>query len=90
MENIREWAGISEFQLYLYNEGTNFLAYKMLGAHKIDGGWRFSVWAPNARMVCLSGNFNNWDKFERPLAKIGTTGVWYGVFDDIKEGDIYK
>ncbi len=89
-QKIREWAGISEFQLYLYNEGTNFKAYKMLGAHKVDTGWRFAVWAPNARRVCLAGNFNNWDNSQRPLEKIGTTGVWYGVFADIKEGDIYK
>ncbi len=90
MENIREWSGISEFQLYLYNEGTNFKAYKMLGAHKTEAGWRFAVWAPNAKNVCLAGDFNGWDNFKNPLEKIGTTGVWYGVFEDIKEGDIYK
>ena len=39
-ENNREWAGISEFQLYLFNEGTNFRTYEMLGAHKIKGGYR--------------------------------------------------
>lgn len=90
MENIRQWAGITEFQLYLYNEGTNFKSYNMLGAHKVDEGWRFAVWAPNAKNVCLAGNFNSWNNFDRPLEKIGTTGVWYGVFQDIKEGDIYK
>lgn len=89
-KNNAQWAEISEFQLYLFNEGTNFESYKMLGAHKIKDGWRFAVWAPNAEKVCLAGNFNEWNSLDMPLEKIGTTGVWYGVFDNVKEGDIYK
>ena len=89
-KNSKGWAGISEFQLYLFNEGTNFKSYEMLGAHKTDKGIRFAVWAPNASKVTLTGDFNNWNTEDRPLEKIGSTGVWYGVFDDIHEGDIYK
>lgn len=48
VENKNEWAGISEFQLYLFNEGTNFQAYTYSDPHKIDNGWSFAVWAPNA------------------------------------------
>ncbi len=86
----KQWAGISEFQLYLYNEGTNFQSYTLLGAHKIKTGWRFAVWAPNARAVALAGDFNGWTGDGYPLVKIGTTGVWYGCFDDITEGTLYK
>ncbi|MCX7714189.1 MAG: 1,4-alpha-glucan branching protein GlgB [Clostridia bacterium] len=90
--------GISEFQLYLFNEGTNFKSYEMLGAHPVqidkDGekisGWRFAVWAPNAKSVHLVGDFNNWCGFDRPLHKIGTTGVWCGFFADIEEYSLYK
>lgn len=89
-QEICEWAGISEFQLYLFNEGTNFKAYEMLGVHKTQKGWRFAVWAPNASAVYLTGDFNGWNDCERALTKIATTGVWYGEFEDIKEGDIYK
>ena len=85
----KQWSGINEFQLYLFNEGTNFQAYQMLGPHKIDNGWRFAVWAPNAEKVALCGNFNDWNKENMPLSPIGTTGVWYGIFD-VSEGDIYK
>ncbi len=88
--NSTEWSGISEFQLYLFNEGTNFQSYQMLGPHKIEQGWRFAVWAPNARGVFLAGDFNQWDTKRHPLAKIGTTGVWYGVFPEIEEGSAYK
>ena len=82
--------GISEFQLYLFNEGTNFKSYEFLGCHKINEGWRFCVWAPNASMVYLTGNFNDWNYTQYPLTRLGTTGVWAGVFDFINEGDLYK
>lgn len=90
MKKDNSWAGIDEFQLYLYNEGTNFKAYEMLGPHRIDNGWRFAVWAPNADKVFLAGDFNNWTGEGKELTKIETTGVWYGVFDDVSEGMIYK
>lgn len=87
---VKKWAGIDEFQVYLYNEGTNFQSYDMLGPHKIDKGWRFAVWAPNAQAVALVGDFNSWQGSDHPLEKIGTTGIWYGFFEDITEGMIYK
>lgn len=88
--NIMEKAGISEFQVYLYNAGTNFKAYELLGAHETENGWRFAVWAPNAVNVSLAGDFNDWDTASMPLEKIGTSGIWCGVFDKIKKGNIYK
>ena len=92
------WAGISEFQLYLFNEGTNFEAYKIFGAHPVkiteggskQSGWRFAVWAPNAKSVSLVGDFNGWQPRDRYLYRIGTTGVWYGFYTDIEEGMLYK
>lgn len=81
---------ISEYQLYLFNEGTNFQSYEFLGAHKIETGYRFAVWAPKAKEVFLTGNFNGWDTRSHPLKRLGTTGVWCGVFDQICENDIYK
>ncbi|MDD6214789.1 MAG: 1,4-alpha-glucan branching protein GlgB [Firmicutes bacterium] len=90
LQEEKQWAGIHEFPLYLYNEGTNFQSYEMLGPHKINKGWRFAVWAPNAERVELVGDFNRWEGHDKPLEKIGTTGVWYGYFEDVKEGQIYK
>ncbi len=89
-EKKDQWADISEMQLYLFNEGANFQSYKFLGAHKIKEGWRFAVWAPSAIDVHLSGDFNNWTNDGYNLKKIGTTGVWYGVFSNITEGTLYK
>lgn len=94
MAKENTWAGISEFQVYLFNTGENYQSYKMLGARpaEVEGqkGWRFAVWAPNAERVRIVGDFNNWDGEDKQLEKIGTTGVWYGFFTDISEGMIYK
>ena len=89
-KRITDWDGISEMQLYLFNEGTNFESYNMLGAHKTSKGWRFAVWAPNAEHVSVAGDFNDWTGNGYDLEKIGTTGVWYGTFSDITEGMLYK
>ncbi len=89
MQNIIS-ENISEYQLYLFNEGTNFKSYQFLGAHKINNGWRFALWAPNAQEVYLTGSFNNWENFQFPLTKIGTTGVWVGEFDCVNHNDLYK
>lgn len=94
MVNEQNWANISEFQTYLFNCGDNFKSYEMLGSHKVtvDGkkGWRFAVWAPNAVSVRVVGDFNGWDGHDKHLSKINTTGIWYGFFTDIKDGDMYK
>lgn len=91
-ENNR--AGISEFQTYLFNSGDNFKTYEMLGPHQVKDGkgkaWRFAVWAPKAARVSLSGDFNGWSSSDSQLSPIGSTGIWYGVFDNIREGDLYK
>ena len=58
--------------------------------HRTDKGWRFAVWAPNAEKVFLAGDFNDWTGEGYALAKIGTTGIWYATFPDIKEGMLYK
>ncbi len=51
-------SALSEFDLFLYHQGTNYHAYEMLGAHFMekDGrkGVRFSVWAPHAKSVRVS------------------------------------
>lgn len=94
MVEEKTWADISEFQTYLFNNGENYKSYEMLGSRMLDTDgkkqWRFSVWAPNAKAVSVAGEFNGWTGEGKSLQQIGTTGIWYGVFDDIKEGMTYK
>ena len=56
---------LSEFDLHLHSEGTNFEEYHAFGAHPttVEGiaGTRFAVWAPNALVVSVVGDFNDWD-----------------------------
>ena len=63
-QDVKECAGISEFQTYLFNSGDNFRSYEIFGTHRLtlDGkkGWRFAVWAPKAVSVRVTGDFNDW------------------------------
>ncbi len=69
-----------DFAVYLFNEGTNYKSYEFLGAHKcvLNGkaGYRFAVWAPKARAVNVTGDFNSWDMWSLPLTKMGGSGIW--------------
>ena len=55
----------TDFDRYLIGEGRHHELYSCLGAHPrtIDGqsGINFAVWAPNARLVQVVGDFNGWD-----------------------------
>ncbi|MBR6594402.1 MAG: 1,4-alpha-glucan branching protein GlgB [Clostridia bacterium] len=76
--------------LYLFKQGTNYYAYEYLGAHpNEDGSYTFRVWAPNADMVYLSGDFNDW-KADLPMKDIG--GVWELTYShpDLCDGARYK
>ena len=51
---------ITEFDQYLFGQGTHYDIYTKLGAHvtQKDGekGVYFAVWAPNASRVCPGAN----------------------------------
>ncbi len=82
--------GLNELPLYLFNEGTNYQSYETLGVHKYENGWRFAVWAPNAKSVSVACDKNLWTGDGMELQRAGSTGVWYGWFDNISEGELYK
>ena len=67
-------SALSEFDLYLFHQGTNYHAQEMLGAHFVerDGkrGVRFTVWAPNAKEVSVVGEFNDWNTLADPMSRI--------------------
>ena len=80
--------------LYLFNEGRNYRAYKQLGAHLAsfngERGTSFSVWAPNARKVSVIGNFNHWNNNSHPLGSRGESGIWEGFIPGLGKGSLYK
>ncbi len=90
----KNWYGISDYQLFLFRQGTNAQAYKMLGCHKYKtadfSGYRFAVWAPQAKAVALTGDFNAWSTTDMPMMMIEDSGVWVCITDRVCEGTVYK
>jgi 1,4-alpha-glucan branching enzyme len=85
---------LSDQDLYLFNEGSNYRLYETMGAHLVsnDGqtGAVFSVWAPNARQVSVIGNFNEWDSKSNLLTPRGESGIWEGFIPGATRGALYK
>ena len=52
-------------------------------------GTAFAVWAPNARGVRISGDFNFWDGRAHPMRSLGGAGVWE-LFVPRRPGSRYK
>ncbi|MGH9685102.1 MAG: 1,4-alpha-glucan branching protein GlgB [Candidatus Acidiferrales bacterium] len=85
---------ITDYDLYLSGEGTDYLIYEKLGAHvrEIAGisGVFFAVWAPNAQRVSVVGDFNAWDGRAHPMRNRGPSGVWEIFLPGLGEGALYK
>ena len=70
---------LTPFDLHLHGEGTNYESYRTHGRHIVtcDGveGVRFAVWAPNAEVVSVTGDFNGWDRTRHPM-RLRDGGIW--------------
>ena len=62
-------------------------AYEYYGAHPCDGGWVFRVWAPQARCVALSGDFNEWQRWDMRRQEDGT---WELTVENARQFDGYQ
>ena len=85
---------LTDFDLYLSGEGTDYQKYQKLGAHlrEVAGvrGVHFAVWAPNARRVSVVGDFNSWDGRVNPMRTRGESGIWELFIPELAEGSLYK
>jgi 1,4-alpha-glucan branching enzyme len=85
---------LSDFDLYLIAEGTHNRAYERMGAHIVERGGRtgveFAVWAPNAELVSVTGDFNGWNPDTNPMRVRQEAGVWETFVPDIGQGARYK
>ncbi len=85
---------ITEHDLYLFNEGTHYRLYTILGAHQVELGGKqgthFAVWAPNAKSVSVIGDFNGWDKSSQPMRALGSSGIWTAFISGLEPGMAYK
>ena len=74
----------------LFHEGTCIDAWQVFGAHKCEGGVRFTVYAPHARNVSVIGPFTGWNDHPLRMERTGFTGVWSIVSERAIEQDQYK
>jgi 1,4-alpha-glucan branching enzyme len=85
---------LTEYDLYLFGEGSHFDLYEKLGAHPIThegvAGVAFAVWAPNALRVSVVGDFNQWDGRRCPMRPRGASGIWELFLPGLAPGDLYK
>jgi 1,4-alpha-glucan branching enzyme len=87
---VAEATLIGETDLHLFNEGTHRRLWEKLGAHTIDGGVAFAVWAPAATAVSVVGDFNAWDARATPMRARGTSGIWECFVPGVRPGALYK
>jgi len=84
---------LTSFELYLHGEGTNYESYRTLGAHLANSegveGVRFAVWAPNAEVVSIIGDFNAWNRAFHPM-RLREGGIWEIFIPGLGVGACYK
>jgi 1,4-alpha-glucan branching enzyme len=78
-----------------FHNGTHYTLYKKFGSHHLNvlgsDGYYFCVWAPNATMVSVIGNFNDWNPETHQLTpRWDKSGIWEGFIPGIKKGELYK
>jgi len=89
---------LGELDLHLIGEGRHEQLWEVLGAHVRSydtprgaiTGTSFAVWAPNARAIRVSGDFNHWNSQAHPMRSLGSSGVWELFVPDVGDGTKYK
>jgi 1,4-alpha-glucan branching enzyme len=85
---------LTDEDIYLFNEGNHLRLYEKFGAHCIESeglkGTYFALWAPNARMVSVVGDFNGWDRSSHPLFPRDISGIWEGFIPGVRKQMVYK
>ena len=85
---------IGELDQYLFGQGNHYEIYQKMGAHKVicngKEGVYFAVWAPHARRVAVTGDFNGWDFEADYMERQEPLGIYTCFVPGVKEGDLYK
>jgi len=89
---------LGEIDLHLIGEGRHERLWEALGAHERSyqtpggtvSGVAFAVWAPNARGVRVTGDFDYWQRRAYPMRSLGGSGVWELFVPGVTAGSKYK
>src|SRR5918993_394528 len=89
---------LGEIDLHLIGEGRHERLWEVLGArvrsyetpHGVVTGTSFAVWAPSARGVRVTGDFDYWQRRALPMRVLGSSGVWEIFVPGVLPGAKYK
>ena len=89
---------LGELDLHLIGEGRHERLWDVLGANvrrfpSVLGdveGTAFVVWAPNARIVRVVGDFNHWRGSTHAMRSLGASGLWELFVPSVGAGTRYK
>jgi 1,4-alpha-glucan branching enzyme len=89
---------VGELDQHLIGEGRHERLWEVLGAHvrRYDTpggaveGVSFAVWAPNARGVKVTGDFDYWQARAYPMRSLGASGVWEIFIPGVQVGSRYR
>ena len=89
---------VGELDQHLIREGRHERLWDVLGAHvrRYDTprgtveGVSFAVWAPNARGVKVTGDFDYWEARAYPMRSLGSSGVWEIFIPGVQVGSRYR
>ncbi|RKZ01044.1 1,4-alpha-glucan branching enzyme [Candidatus Fermentibacteria bacterium] len=83
-----------EMDLHLFNSGKHLELHRKMGGRiwKVGEttGTLFTVWAPNALAVSVTGSFNNWNSTRHPMRTLGASGIWELFIPGVSCGDYYR
>lgn len=92
---VEGYSLLTAYDIDLFKSGKHYKLYEKLGAHLVEykntQGTCFAVWAPNAAMVSVIGNWNGWNNQSHKLIARGDeSGIWEGFIPHIGKGEAYK
>jgi len=83
----------TDFDSYLFHQGTHYALYQKMGAHLIEEngqkGVLFTLWAPNARSVSVLTSATGWDETAGQMTA-SANGVWERFIPGAEAGDVYR
>lgn len=78
----------------LFEKGDNVYCHRRFGAHKDhqsgQSGYRFTVWAPGAKSVRVTGTFDGWQGRAYSMELLDERGIWEVFVPHAEEGMLYK
>ena len=92
---VKPFSLFTDFDIALFQAGKHFRLYEKMGSHCVvqDGrkGVYFAVWAPNAKQVSVTGDFNGWNPNSHVLLpRWDNSGIWEGFIPGVGHGVVYK